>query len=148
MIDGVSINLSREDAITAAELNRDQARELSVALRQVTNEKHELQRQYDRLREENVSLARRVGKLTVLRQSNADTVLAVALHRKDLRAAFRNPEAVTIVTRAEDFEEGFKPHHVSLDDVLSDGLWTTFLAWITDVLNGGSITINDNEVRR
>lgn len=98
-------------------------------------------RQIYRLQKELSESTRRIGELTVLRNADADTMLAVALRRDDVIRIldWRTHESVVIETAEEDFSTRFRPATVSLHDVRCDGLTRTLLRWAARILNGEAI---------
>ena len=158
--DAVAINLRRpasiteamtnlENALTAAELMCDQARQLSDELHRETNARHEAERQTKKLREENTALAKRVGELTIVNRADAETILAIAIRRQEVLAALRNAERITVTSRPEDYRAGeTRRHFVTLDDAINDRMWVTLLAFMADVLCGGGIDLRAEDILR
>lgn len=133
--------LQLEHALAAAELMRDQARDIQIAARK---EEDRLHHQIGRLNKENTELAKRVGELTVVNRADAETILAIALRRIDLHRAFRHPGKVTIKTHPSDYKPvEFRPATVTLDDAISDKLMWSIYSWVIETAKGGSAEVGE-----
>lgn len=126
-----------------AELLEFQAKENANTVTAQQREIADLRSQIARLQRENVKLSRRVGELTVTAKRDAEIMLAVALHRKDVQRAFDDPDSVLINTDERDYSTPQRPAINSLFNILADRHKHALLAFFAHVLTGGSIDFEE-----